>query len=366
MTLPVPPPVPLAIRVATSPGEAHVAVVREDTLIDYALWRPGAPDGVGDIVIGRVSAVMPAMAGAFLALPDAEGFLPDSEGAKGLSVGSVLPVRIIRSAQGGKGPRLSARLPPDAQPRPGPNPVERMAVRYPGALVLTDDHAMAASLGRGVRVVPDVLDEPILEAIEALGRPVVEIPGGGRLSIWPTPALVAIDVDSAGTVDRGFGSAQHRHTAFNRALLPALAAQIRLRDLSGAIVVDLAGMPAKRRSLLGADIVTALAEDRLNPRFLGFTALGLAEIVRPRVHLPLHELLSSPLAAGLAGLRAVLAGGGGTNPRAMPALRAHPAVVAALRGDPVALADFTRRTGCEVTLRSDPSMADRTWRLDHG
>src|SRR6185437_1601869 len=163
-------------------------VVRDDILIDYALWRPGAPDGVGDIVMGRVTAVAPAMAGAFLALPEAEGFLPDSEGAKGLTAGTVLPVRIIRSAQGGKGPRLSARLPTGAMPEPGPDPVQRMTARYPDAPILTDDPAMAAMLGRGARVVRDLLDETVVEAIEALRRPEVDVPGGGRLSIWPTPA----------------------------------------------------------------------------------------------------------------------------------------------------------------------------------
>jgi Ribonuclease G/E len=355
--------VTLTIRVVASPGEAHVAVVRDDILIDYTLWRPGAPDGVGDIVMGRVTAVVRALAGAFVALPKAEGFLPDSEGAKDLTAGTVLPVRIIRSAQGGKGPRLSARLPAGATPGPGPNPVERMAARYPGAPVVTDDRAMAALLGRGARVVPDLLDENVAEAIEALARPEVDIPGGGRLSIWPTPALVAVDVDSGGALGNQSGSAQRRHTAFNKALLPALARQIRLRDLSGAIVVDLAGMPAKRRSALAPDVTAALADDPVRPRFLGFTALGLAEIVRPRVHPPLHELLSSPLAAGLAALRAVLAAGG-ADPRTMPALRAHPSVIAALQADPAALRDMIRRTGRVVVLRSDPTTGDRSWSLE--
>ena len=46
-------------------------------------------------------------------------------------------------------------------------------------------------------------------------------------------------------------------------------------------------------------LTAALAGDPLRPRFLGFTALGLAEIARPRVRAPLHEMLSGPLAAGL-------------------------------------------------------------------
>ncbi len=63
---------------------------------------------------------MPALAGAFVALAGAEGFLPDSAGAAGLSAGTLLGVRVTRAAQGGKGPRLTARLDDDrcAPPRP--------------------------------------------------------------------------------------------------------------------------------------------------------------------------------------------------------------------------------------------------------
>ena len=104
--------VSVSIRVATSPGEAKVAVVEGRRLRDFCLWRPGSPDGVGDVHRGRVIASVPAMAGAFVALADAEGFLPDSEGAKGLTAGTVLTVRVTRAAQGNKGPRLTAAVEP--------------------------------------------------------------------------------------------------------------------------------------------------------------------------------------------------------------------------------------------------------------
>jgi Ribonuclease G/E len=359
------------IRVAASPGQAHVAVTRGDALIDYALWHTGAPDGVGDVLEGRVTTIAPAMAGAFVALTSAastsaaqasaEGFLPDSEGAKGLSQGASLLVRVTRSAQGGKGPRLTARLPEGTQPGPGPNPVARLATHYPNASILVDDPNLAAQLG--ARYQAGVLDEPIADAIDALAQSAVDVPSGGRLSIWPTPALVAIDVDSAGALDRHSGPAAQRHEAFNKSLLAALAAQIRLRNLSGAIVIDLAGMPVKRRPSLAPDLRAALQSDPLKPRFLGFTALGLAEIVRTRIHPPLHELLVTPLSDGLAALRAVLAAGS-TDPRAQPAIHAHPAIVAALRADPDALPDMLRRTGRSVMLRADPSLPPHTWMLD--
>ena len=369
----------VSIRVATSPGEAQVAVVDDNRLLDFSLWRPGAPDGVGDIHRGRVIAQVPAMAGAFVALIDAEGFLPDSEGAKGLTAGTILTVRVTRAAQGNKGPRLTARLDEAAAGGPvalvcrGPDPVTRLAARYPDAPILVDDSGVAARLrtGNRVSVGASVFDDDIADAIDALSGPVVEIPGGARVSIWPTPALVAIDVDAGGALassgSAGTGGARARHEALNRAILPALGDQIRLRNLSGGIVVDLAGLSPRKRAALAPDFVAALADDPLRPRFLGFTALGLAEIVRSRVHPPLHELLSGPLAAGLAALRAVMAEYN-SDPRAMPAVRAHPGVISALQADPAALPDLIRRTGRGATLRSDPSLPSTVWVLekDHG
>jgi Ribonuclease E/G family len=356
--------VSVSIRVASSPGEVQVAVVEGRRLVDFCLWRPGSPDGVGDVHRARVIAAVPAMAGAFVALADTEGFLPDSEGAKRLTAGTVLTVRVTRAAQGNKGPRLTAAVEPADGPvglvRRGPDPVMRFLKRYPNAPVVVDDAGMAGRLG--ATIASPVFDEDVAEAIDALTRPVVELASGARLSIFPTPALVAIDVDAGGVL-----AGRVRHEAANRTVIPALAGQIRLRNLSGAIVVDLAGLSPRKRAALGPDLVTALADDPLRPKFLGFTALGLAEIVRSRVHPPLHELLAGPLAAGLAALRAVMAAFD-RDPRGIPAVRAHPAVVSALQADPVALPDLVRRTGRGVTLRSDPSLLATAWVLEkhHG
>ena len=189
-------------------------------------------------------------------------------------------------------------------------------------------------------------------------------PGGARLSIWPTPALVAIDVDAGGLLA---GRCDARHEAVNRAVLPALAEQIRLRNLSGGIVVDLAGLSARKRAALGPDFVAALADDPLRPKFLGFTALGLAEIVRPRVHPPLHELLAGPLAAGLAALRAVMAAFDRRSARAAGGSGASGGGVGAA-GRPGGSARSCAAHWTRVTLRSDPSLPATAWVLekDHG
>ena len=339
-----------------SPGEVRCALVEDDELIEYALWRPGAPDGVGDVCRGTVTARVAAMSGSFVSLNGSDGFLPDSEAPGRVSVGERLLVRVTRAAQGGKGPRLTARLTQAERERgevPGPGALVELMARVPGAAVSVDDSALAAALH--VRQVPRAFDAVLEAEIAGLAEPVVELDGGARLAIHPTPALVAIDVDS--------GSAGGPHQALNRAIIPALARQIRLRGLSGAILVDFAGLSARRRAALGPALVEALAGDPLRPRLLGFTALGLAEIVRPRVHPPLHELLAGPHAAGLAALRA-LAGVCAAPPHRLPALRAAPAVVAALQADAGALADLARRAGRGLMLRADPMLGANAWVME--
>lgn len=364
------------LRAACSPGEVRVAVVRDGALIEYAVWRPGGPDGVGDLYRGRIVSRVPAMAGAFVALDGVEGFLPDTDGAAGVTEGTVLAVRVTRAAQGGKGPRLSARLDAAEQAlagagrpglvRRGPGPLVDLAMRYADAPVWVDDAALVAllrpALGARVRGVAAAFDADLAARVDALADPVVELPGGARLSIHPTPALVAIDVDAgaATAARRGKAAAQR---ALNLVVLPGLAAAIRLRNLSGAILVDLAGMPARKRETLGPALTAALAEDPLRPRLLGFTRLGLAEIVRARVHPPLHELLAGPHAAGLAALRAAAATIAAT-PARPPVLRAAPAVIAALEADPVALADLARRAGRDLMKRADPSLPATAWVLE--
>jgi len=357
----------IELRAAASPGEVRIAAVAGDRLLDFAIWRPGAPDGIGDLYRGRVVSIVPAMAGAFVALDDVEGFLPDSEGARGVTEGAIIPVRITRAAQGGKGPRLGAAVlggdgPPGLVQR-GPDPLADLAARYPDAAVTVDDRSLQASLraslGERVQFDPAAFTDAQEAAIEALAQADVELPNGVRLSFHPTPALVAIDVDAGRSLAGGRGKTAH-HLVVNQVVLPELAAQIRLRNLSGAIVVDLAGMALRRRAELGPAFAAALAGDPLAPRFLGFSALGLAEILRPRRRPPLHELLAGPHAAGLAALRTILAGQD-PDPRRLPALRASPPVIEALRRDPVALADLARRSGRDLMLRADPSLPATGW-----
>ncbi len=360
-----------------------MALLDGGALLDYALVRPGAPDGVGDLYLGRVGAVLPALGGAFVSLEapsgQVSGFLPGEDGAAGRSEGALVAVRVTRSAQDDKGPRLTARLTPAEQQRldarapaaglveRGPDALHRLAAASPEAAICCDDPRLAASLhprfGDRVRIVPRAFDEALEAEIDRLSQPEVALPGGLRASFHPTPALVAVDMDG------GASSAERRpkpvvQFAANRAAIPAVMHQLRLRNLSGAILLDPAGLAARKRRALAPAIEAALSRDPLRPRLLGFTALGLVEILRPRAHPPLHELLRSPHGAGLAALREALASHGAA--RGRPAIRAGIAVITALRGDAGALEAFARRAAVSPSLRIDPAIRDLSWTIENG
>ena len=356
------------ILVETSPGEVRTALLRCGVLTEAWVERPARPDGVGDLQRGRVLAISAAMSGAFVALAGNEtGFLPESAASaprqpikNAVQEGQILGLRLTRAAQAGKGPRLSALLTeaqaariaaaPVGAPRlvaRGPSAAERLAAQYPEAPLRVHGAALAARLrgSLGDRVAPShspVFDEVLEGEFAALAESAAPLPGGGVLHIQTTRALTALDVDSAGAGD---GLAR-----FNEAALPEIARQIRLRNLSGAILLDVAGLSAKRRQTLLEPLRAALAPDRL-ARLVGLTGLGLVEMVRDRIHPPLAEILHTPLAEGLAALRQA-ARDAAARPAQRLMLEARPEVIAALLDLPSALDDYTALTGHGLELRS--------------
>ncbi len=362
----------MKILASVSPGEVRVAAVEAGALVDYALWRPGLPDGVGDLYRGRITARLPALGGAFVSLGENEGFLPERDGGTA-PVGTVRGVRVVRAAQGGKGGRLAAS-PAEAGPvgagpvgliARGPGAVERLAALHPTAEIAADDAGLLASLravlGERLALVPRAFDDDIAAQVADLASFDVALPLGAHLTIHPTAAVTAIDLDLAGGAEQR-GGKRGAHEAVNRAAIPALAREIRLRNLAGGIIIDFAGLSVKRRATLGPTLAAALASDPLAPRFLGFSALGLAEVLRPRIHPPLHEMLTTPHAHALAALREAAASVA-ADPATALCLTAAPAVIRALQADSVATEQFLHRAGRKLALREDRTLPPHAWKL---
>lgn len=309
-----------------------MALLRGGTLHGFRIERPARPDGVGDILRGRLDSRQAALAGGFVALPGGmSGFLPESE-AEGRRLppeGTWLTLRITRAAQNGKGLRVSARIPQRpgtglALLERGPDQALRWAAAFPGAAITCDDAAESARLH--ARHAP-AFDDALEAEAEALATPEAPIPGGGRLLITPLPALTAVDTDAPDP------------RAANARAIPEFARQLVLRDLAGPVVLDLAGLSTKQRLALEPALRAALAADPLSQP-LGFGPLGLFELRRARIHPPLHEVLADhALARGLALLRRAARERDATPHRRL-ALLAPAAVLAAIHALPGALAEF--------------------------
>lgn len=341
----------MEVRLSRSPGERRVALLRDGNLEGYRLERPFRPDGVGDILRGRIVSAMPALAGAFVALPGGDtGFLPESE-AEGRRIppeGTYLTLRVTRAAQGGKGKRVTARVPQVAGESlisHGPDAALRWASAHRDAIVVADDSAevarLRAALGAARVRSGDAFDGELEDEVARLHAPDWSLPGGGRLIFSPLPALTAVDVDS--------GSADPRQV--NRIAITEFARQLRLRDLAGPILLDLAGLSVKQRAGLEPFLKSALEPDRLT-QLLGIGPLGLFEIRRARIHPPLHELLDDrALSRGLELLRHAAREVAAAPSRRL-ALLAPGAVLAALQAMPEALSEFAQGAGRPIELRA--------------
>lgn len=138
----------------------------------------------------------------------------------------------------------------------------------------------------------DVIDAPggfehlgVLEAIDALQSPRVDLPGGGHVWIEPTRALIAVDVNTG--ADTSPAAAMKANVAAAR----DLPRQLRLRGLGGQVVIDFAPIPKRDRNILDQVIKAAFKTDG-ESHLAGWTGLGMYELTRRRDRLTLAELLA--------------------------------------------------------------------------
>lgn len=125
------------------------------------------------------------------------------------------------------------------------------------------------------------VDESIVEALNKT----VKLKNGGCLQIEETRACVAIDVDSGN--NKGNGNIDELNVEAAR----EIAHQIRLRNLSGKIIIDFAGSSEYRFMKRVIDVLEEeLADDACHSRVLGLSRAGNIEIIRQRRRPSLRDL----------------------------------------------------------------------------
>ncbi|WP_446011759.1 Rne/Rng family ribonuclease [Candidatus Electrothrix sp.] len=141
-------------------------------------------------------------------------------------------------------------------------------------------------LHRGVK--PIFNQNNIEEQIESIYQPQVQLPSGGSIVINPTEALVAIDVNSGRTSQKG--NFEKSIFLANMEAAEELARQLRLRDLGGLIVVDFIDMRSKNNiKELERQVKNAMKRDKAKVDISRISRFGLMQISRQKMGAPIEK-----------------------------------------------------------------------------
>lgn len=118
---------------------------------------------------------------------------------------------------------------------------------------------------------------------------------GGYIVIEQTEALTVIDVNSGKCVSKKDDEQAKENSVFkvNIEASTEIARQLRLRNLSGIVIIDFINMSnADNIRLIQTNLNKLLKEDCVSARVVDMTKLGLVEVTRQRNGRPLSELMA--------------------------------------------------------------------------
>jgi Rne/Rng family ribonuclease len=186
---------------------------------------------------------------------------------------------------------LSARIPGER------DPIQRALRNHGSTLeeVVLEDRSGARALqdqmdrlGEKIRVrwhngpMPTFDIDDVAGQIDTALASRIVLASGVEVLFEPGETLCAVDVDSAGAGGRQ-GRAPRRPVEVNLEAAPAIAQQLRLRNIAGAVVIDFVNMRSSYdRDKVQAALAEALAEDPVPTQLFGFTRLGHFELTRAR------------------------------------------------------------------------------------
>ena len=113
---------------------------------------------------------------------------------------------------------------------------------------------------------------------------------GANLLIEPTEAMTVIDVNSSKNAKKKLPEEQHLQVNLEAAA--EIAAQLRLRNISGIIIIDFIDMAsAEHKERLLAAMRSFVRSDPVKTEVVDLTRLGLMELTRKKTRRPLREQL---------------------------------------------------------------------------
>jgi ribonuclease E len=156
------------------------------------------------------------------------------------------------------------------------------------------------------KVIPLFHRHHVEPQIEAVFKPITQLPSGGYLVFGQTEALVSIDVNSGrSTRER---SVEDMALSTNLEAAEEIARQLRLRDLAGLVVVDFIDMEDNRKNAaVERRLKDLLRKDRARIQVGRISQFGLLEMSRQRLRPSIEEISSHscPHCQGSGRLRSV-------------------------------------------------------------
>ncbi len=254
------------------PGEERGVVTLDGRPERLLIERAGADRGprLGARYRVRVDEMGGGLGLAFVDLGEGEaGVMRLKPG--GPSRGALLQAEVTAEARADKAAVLRLIGPAEGKPGLiGPAPTMQTRLRD----VLPEGEVI---IGAAAREAADEAEDEALAARHALGDGLV-------LTVEPTRALVSVDVDLSP------GAGRLRPVFANLAAIRQAARLLRLKSLSGTVVIDLVGGSRDEPRLL-QEARTSFQPDQPGVVILPVSRLGLLQVARPHRERPLEQVL---------------------------------------------------------------------------
>ncbi len=273
----------------------------------------------GEIILGRVSNVKNDISAAFIKISDdTECFLKLSNVPREylpLKQGMLIPVKIKSDEQKGKLISVTAKIKKEKLPegwehrtaftvlkKPENSLMSFIKARISPDLydeIVTDDneiHDILGGIGVKVRLYSD--DKIRLSELYALKTKLSEslsrkvyMKNGAFLVIDHTEALTVIDVNSGKNTPSAQADKHDVILKLNLEAATEIALQIKLRNISGMILIDFINMESEDdESLLIDKMKELVSTEKLKVNVIDITPLGIMEMTRQKTDKPLSEI----------------------------------------------------------------------------
>ncbi|GKU81429.1 Rne/Rng family ribonuclease [Niallia sp. NCCP-28] len=125
---------------------------------------------------------------------------------------------------------------------------------------------------------------------KALNR-IVWLKNGAYIIIDEAEAFTMVDVNTG----KFEGKQEREDTVFqtNKLACEEVARQLKIRDISGIVLVDFIDMPVKNQQKIQSQMIKELQKDSRQTKVVGFTSLGILQITRKKTVKTLKEVRQS-------------------------------------------------------------------------